>query len=106
MIDPNYFLLIVFLLAIGTFLIRYSFVGLSDRMKIPNEVKDLFTCIPAAMLPGLFIPATFYYQGQVAGLFHKERFIIILFCFGLTIFIRNTLVCMAVGLGLLYLVQG
>lgn len=105
MIDSNYFLLIVFLMCLGTFLIRYSFIGLSDRMKIPNEVKDLFTYIPAAILPGLFIPATFYYQGQVTALLQKERFIIILLCFLLTIFIRNTLLCITVGLGLLYLVR-
>lgn len=104
MIDSTYFLLVVFLLAVGTFLIRYSFIGLSHRMKIPNEVRDLFTYIPAAILPGLFIPATFYYQGQVGALLHKERFVIILFCFLLTIFVRNTLLCISVGLGLLYLV--
>lgn len=105
MIDSSYFLLVVFLLCIGTFLIRYSFIGLSHRMKIPNEVKDLFTYIPAAILPGLFIPATFYYQGHVAALFQKERFVIILFCFLMTIFIRNTLMCISVGLALLYLVR-
>ncbi len=103
MIDSNYFILNVILLTIGTILIRISFIAFSGKMKISAKIKDLFTYIPAAILPGLFIPATYYYQGSVGWLNNHERFFIILASLFVTYFIRNTLFCIVLGLGMLYL---
>jgi len=73
MINGNYFLLNVLALTIGTIMIRGSFIAVSGKMIISAKVKDLFTYIPAAILPALIIPATFFHQGQVEWLAGKER---------------------------------
>ena len=103
MINNNYFLLNVFALTIGTILIRGCFIALSGKMNISSKVKDLFTYIPAAILPALVIPATFFHRGQVELLAGKERFLILLAASLACYFYRNTLFVICLGLSLLYL---
>lgn len=105
MINNNYFLFNVVALTIGTIAIRGCFIALSSKMNISAKVKDLFTYIPAAILPALVIPATFFYQGQVEWLAGKERFIILLLVSTACYFYRNTLFVIALGLSLLYAVS-
>jgi branched-subunit amino acid transport protein len=105
MVNGNYFLLNVVALTIGTIAIRGSFIALSGKMKIPAKVKDLFTYIPAAILPALIVPVSFFHQGQVAWLEGKERFVILLIASIACYFIRNTLFVISLGLILLYLVR-
>lgn len=104
MINNNYFLLNVVALTFGTIAIRGCFIALSAKMNISAKVKDLFTYIPAAILPALVIPATFFHQGQVEWLQGKERFIILLTVSVACYFYRNTLFVIALGLFLLYAV--
>ncbi len=104
MININYFLLNVIALTIGTIAIRGSFIALSGKMHISAKVKDLFTYIPAAILPALVIPATFFHQGNVDWLQGKERFIILLIASLACFFYRNTLFVICFGLSLLYVV--
>lgn len=104
MINGNYFLINVALLTIGTILIRGSFISLAGKMTINHKVKDLFSYIPAAILPAIIIPATFFHQGHVEYLAGKERFVILLASFLFAYFVRNTLAIISFGLVLLYLV--
>ncbi len=104
MIEPNYFLINVALLTVGTILIRGFFIALSGKMNISPKVKELFTFIPAAILPALVVPATFFYQGQVAWIGGKERFLILLASSIACYFVRNTLFVISFGLIMLYLV--
>lgn len=105
MINNNYFLLNVLILTIGTIAIRGSFIALSGKMNISAKVKDLFTYIPAAILPALVIPATFFHKGHVEWMAGKERFFILLFASVACYFYRNTLFVIALGLALLYVVS-
>lgn len=102
MIEQNYFLTNTMLMIIGTVCIRGSFIAFASRLKITPLTRELFTFIPAAILPALFIPATFFHQGQMDLIAGKERFIVLLICLGATYFIRNTLFCVGLGLSLLY----
>lgn len=102
MINNNYFLLNVFALTVGTIMIRGSFIFLSSKMKISPKLKELFSYIPAAILPTLIIPATFFYQGKVDIFGGKERFLILLVSIVAVYFIRNTLFIIIFGLALLY----
>lgn len=104
MINSNYFLINVAALTIGTIMIRGSFIFLSGKMTISNKVKDLFGYIPAAILPTLIVPATFFHLGKVDLLGGKERFLILLVSILVAYFIRNTLFIISFGLILLYLV--
>lgn len=104
MINNNYFLMNVFALTIGTIMIRGAFIFLSGKMKISPKLKELFSYIPAAILPTLIIPATFFHQGKVDIFGGKERFLILLASMVAAYFIRNTLFIISFGLALLYVV--
>ena len=103
MINNNYFLLNVALMALGTITIRGCFIALSGKMNISPKLKDLFTYIPAAILPGLVVPSTFFHQGMVEWMGGKERFLILLASSIACYFVRNTLFVISFGLALLYL---
>lgn len=105
LIDHTYFLIVVVLLTVGTILIRGSFISLAGKMVINHRLKDLFTYIPAAILPALIIPATYFHQGKVESLMGKERFVIVLAALILGHFVRNTLAIVSFGLIALYLVS-
>lgn len=102
MIDGNYFLLNVFLLAVGTITIRGFFIALSHRMKVSTQMRELFTFIPAAILPGFILPATFFHEGTIAALAGKERFFVLIVSGIVFFFFRNTLFIIMTGLLLLY----
>ncbi len=102
MIDKNYFLTNVLLLAIGTIFIRGFFIALSSKLNITPKVRELFTFIPAAIFPALIMPATFFHQGAVEWLGNKERFVVLLVSALACFFIRNTLFVICFGLCLLY----
>ena len=103
MIDKNYFIINVLMLTAGTILIRGCFIFLSGKMNISSKIKDLFTYIPAAILPGLIIPSTFFHQGNLTIVGGKERFIVLLLAIGVTFIVRNTLFTIVFGLTALYL---
>ncbi len=105
MINTNYFLVNVLLLAVGTITIRGFFISLSGKMKITPKVKELFTYIPASILPAFIVPATFFHQGAIEFLGGKERFIILIVSGIIFYFKRNTFLIIAVGLTLLYLIK-
>lgn len=104
MIDANYFLFITFFMAVGTILIRGSFIALASKMTVSPKVKELFTFIPAAILPALIVPANYFHQGAVAWIGGKERFVILLAASIVCYFVRNTLFIICLGLTLLYCV--
>lgn len=105
MIDGNYFIFNVLGLTLGTILIRGCFIALSGKMSLSAKVKDLFTYIPAAILPALIVPATFFYRGNVEWLHGKERFVVLIASLVLSYFVRNTLAIVSFGLALLYVLS-
>lgn len=104
MIDRDYFWGIVFCLAIGTLAIRFSIIAISARMRISERWKELFSYIPAAILPAFIAPAAFFHQGQVAWAHGKERLVVLVFATGLCYITRSTLATVALGLVALYLI--
>lgn len=102
MIDAHYFYLITLVLVIGTLIIRGGFIAFSHKVNISPMARELFTYIPAAILPCLIFPGVFFDQGNVEWLGGKERLLVIVVSFMLTYFIRNTLFCITTGLALLY----
>ena len=105
MIEPQYFFTITLLLVLGTFSIRGFFIAFASRMKLSPQTKELFTFIPAAILPAIFVPVTFFHQGSLELIMGKERFVVLVVCLVATYFVRNTLFCVALGLSLLYCLQ-
>ncbi len=104
MIETGYFWFNILLLALGTIAIRFSLIAMSSRVRISERVKELFSFIPAAILPAFVAPAVFFHQGQVQTLWGKERLAILIFATAIAYFSRSTLATIAFGLVALYLV--
>ncbi len=51
---------IIVLLAIGTFALRFSFLGLIGRRKLPDWVLRHLRYTPVAVLPGLIAPLVLF----------------------------------------------
>ncbi len=102
MIQPNYFWINIFAIAVGTLLIRGSLVALSSKIIINDRTKEVFSFIPAAILPAFIAPAVFFHSGKVDWLFGKERLAILILATGVCYFVRNTLATIVFGLAALY----
>ncbi len=104
MIEASYFWTNTFFLAIDTFAIRFSIIAISGRIRITDRVREIFTFIPAAILPAFVAPTAFFHEGSVEWVSGKERLVILLAATALCYFVRNTLATIAFGLAALYLV--
>lgn len=105
MIDPAYFWVNVFFLAVGTLVIRFSIIAISNRIVLTDRHRELFTFIPAAILPALLLPMVYFHQGHVAWIFGKERLFILVLSVGVSFFTRNMILTVGFGLISLYLIS-
>ncbi len=103
MIPQGYYWLNIALLAVGTIVIRGSIIALSARVKISDRLKELFTFIPAAILPAFIAPAVFFHQGEVSWMMGKERVVVLILAAILCWVTRSTLATVGFGLLALYL---
>lgn len=102
MIPVDYFWINVLLLALGTYAIRFSIISISTRVTISDRLKELFSFIPAAVLPALVTPLVFFHQGQVGWAQGKERFLVLVAATVVCYFSRNMLLTIGFGLVALY----
>lgn len=100
--SQQYFWLNIFLLALGTLAIRSSIILASARVKISPRVKEIFSFIPAAVLPALAAPMVFYHEGAIDWLFGKERLAILLLATVIAFVTKKMTITLIFGLGLLY----
>lgn len=100
-----YFFLNVILLALGTITIRGFFIVLSGKIRISEKARELFSFIPAAILPAFILPAVFFHQGSVEALAGKERLLVLLVSGAVFFYRRNTFLIIALGLSLLALIR-
>jgi branched-subunit amino acid transport protein len=105
MIPSGYYWLNIFLLAIGTISIRFSIISISARIKISERTKEIFSYIPAAILPALVAPMIFFHKGDVAWIQGKERVLALFLTIIVCALTRSTLLTIAFGLGSLYLLR-
>ena len=103
MIENSYFWFNIFILAVGTIAIRFSFIAISSRVVVTARTKEIFSFIPAAILPALAAPMVFFYQGHVAWAFEKERVIVFILATAVSYFSRSTLATISFGLIALYI---
>lgn len=103
MIESAFFWKIVVIMTIGTFMIRYSIIGLAAKVKISHRWKELFSFIPAAIIPALAVPMVFFHQGHAEWVFGKERFLILAVSVLVCRWTKSTLFTVLFGLTALYL---
>ena len=94
--------LIIVLLAIGTFLIRFSFIGLIGNRQLPEWVLRHLRYTPVAVLPGLVAPLVLW-PDATGGALDAPRLIAAFVTIRLGVVLKNTLVAIFGGAAALFL---
>ncbi len=105
MISNDYFWLNVVLMGLGTLAIRGSFIAYAHKIQISKRWREIFSFIPAAVLPAFVAPAVFFHQGKVDWCLGKERFFVLVAATLVCAFTRSTLATIGFGLFALYLLS-
>jgi len=103
--NNSYFWITIIPLGIGTFLIRASMIYLSNKFTISDRLKEIFTFIPAAILPALVAPMVFFHPGESTFLMYKERVFALIIALVFAFKYRSILVTILCGLASLYLLK-
>jgi branched-subunit amino acid transport protein len=100
MTDARIWLVIV-VLGIGTFLIRFSFIGLVGDRTLPLWVQRLLRYVPVAVMPGLVAPMVVWPQAT-GGLTDAPRMIAALAALAIGAWSRSVLGAILGGMAVLY----
>lgn len=104
MINASYFWIVVFFLAVGTLAIRGSIIAISGKVVISDRMRELFTFIPAAIIPAIVAPMVFFHAGKVEWLGGRERLWVLLLATAVCYFTRHMVATVVFGLLSLYIV--
>ncbi len=104
MIESSYFWLVLLCMIVGTFSIRGSLIAASSRVKISDRAREIFSYIPAAILPAFIAPFAFFHQGQTEWLLGKERFLVLVVSTAFCMWTHSTVATIGVGLSVLYVI--
>ncbi|MDD8023932.1 MAG: AzlD domain-containing protein [Paracoccaceae bacterium] len=94
--------LIIIVMGIGTFILRYSFLGLIGNRPLPEWALRYLRYTPVAVLPGLVAPLVIW-PSATGGAFDPPRLIAACTTVLVGIVTRNVLAAIGGGLGALYL---
>lgn len=103
MSDQTIWIVIVFL-GIGTFLIRYSFLGILGGRDLPDWVLRHLRYVPVAVLPGLIAPMVVWPEAT-GGTLDPVRLSAAVSALLIGALFRSTLGAIFGGMAVLYLVQ-
>ncbi len=92
---------IVCALAVGTFLIRFSFLGLVGNRPLPGWVLRLLRYTPVAVIPGLVAPLVLFPEAS-GGVPDPARLGAAAVTVGAGLLLRNTLWAILAGAAALY----
>ncbi|MCF6304699.1 MAG: AzlD domain-containing protein [Rhodobacteraceae bacterium] len=101
--DLSIWLTIIFL-GIGTYLIRYSFIGFFADKKLPDWLLRHLRYVPAAVMPGLVAPLTVWPEAT-GGDPDPARLIAAAVALLIGAILRSVLGAIFGGMGMLYLMQ-
>jgi branched-subunit amino acid transport protein len=94
---------VILVLGAGTFLIRYSFIGLVGDRRLPEWATRLLRYVPMAVMPGLVAPLVVWPQAT-GGETDPARLLAALVALGIGAATRSVLGAIVGGMGALYLV--
>ena len=95
---------IIAAIGVGTFLIRFSFLGIIGSRAMPEWVLRLLRYTPVAVIPGLVAPLVIW-PGATGGNTDPARLIAAAVAVALGIWSKNVLAAMAGGAATLILLQ-
>lgn len=73
MVDMSQFWPVVLIVGLGTFLIRYSFILIMDKITLPDAFHKMLRFIPASVLSALVVPAVFFHKNGAMTFAGWER---------------------------------
>lgn len=92
---------LILVLGLGTFLLRWSFLGIAGKRGLPEGLLRYLRYTPVAVLPGLVAPGVLWPAGT-DGVFDPARLIAAVMTVVVGIVTRNTLAAIAAGAVSLY----
>lgn len=95
---------IIIAMGIGTYLIRFSFLGPLGRKKMPAWALRLLRYTPVAVLPGMVAPLVLW-PAATGGETDPARLLAAATTLLLGYFSRNIVIAVLGGAGVLYLMQ-
>lgn len=93
--------LIIAIMGVGTFLIRFSFLGLIGDRPLPSFVLRLLRFTPVAVLPGMVAPLVLW-PAATDGVTDPLRILAAAATVAVGIWTRNVLWAIVAGAGTLY----
>ena len=97
--------LLIIAAGIVTFAMRLSFIALLGKIDLPALLEKGLKYVPVAVLPALIAPALFYQQGQLNLSVGNERLIAGLVAVIVTVYTKNMLLTIGVGMIVLWALQ-
>lgn len=81
-----------------TFVIRYSFIGLGERVYLPEGLRRGLSYVPASVLSAIVLPEIFVKQGQLNLALSNPYLISALAAIVAAWYTKHVLVTLAVGM--------
>lgn len=97
--------LIILAVSAITFLLRASFVVFADPHRFPHAFRQALTFVPPAVLAAIVAPGLLLRDGVLDVSLANERLFAGLVAIVATIFVRNAMAAIAVGMSTLWLLQ-
>jgi branched-subunit amino acid transport protein len=97
--------LIIFGVALATFLLRASFLLFANPHKFPHAFRQALTFVPPAVLAAIVAPGLFMPLGAFDATFANPRWIAGLIALGIALRLSNPLAPIAAGLPALWFLQ-
>lgn len=97
--------MIMLALGAGTFLIRYSLIGLMGKIRIPPKIEQAFRFIPASMLSALVVSQLASYARSSVSPLMNPYYLAALVACGVAWKTRNTLLTVFVGMIVLWVLR-
>lgn len=97
--------MIMLALGAGTFLIRYSLIGLMGKIHIPPRIERAFRFIPASMLSALVISQLASYARSSVSPLTNPYYLAALVACGVAWKTRNTLLTVFMGMIVLWVLR-
>jgi branched-subunit amino acid transport protein len=96
----GYIYFIIASIALGTYLIRFSFLGIIGGRKLPSWVLRLLRFTPVAVLPGIAAPMVL--SNDIISS-DPERVIAAIVTLAIGLFLRNALLAITAGLATFFI---
>ena len=105
MVDMSTYWPIALAMGVGTFLLRFSFILIMDRLTLPEAFTRMLRFIPASVLPALVAPAVLLHGGDPTGFAAWERPLAGLVAVLVAWHTRSVILTIAGGMGALWLLK-